>query len=135
MPARLRQIVFNLLSNALKFTESGRDHAARLDRATSRTARACGSTSSDTGIGIPPDKLEEMFESFRQADASTTRRFGGTGLGLAICRNLARAMGGEVTVSSTEGEGTTFTVDLPLVACGGRSGACDGGADPKCVTR
>jgi len=113
--ARLRQVVFNLLSNALKFTERGtitlhgytvhddRGERVRIDVA-------------DTGIGIAPDKLDEVFESFRQADTSTTRRFGGTGLGLAICRNLARAMDGDVSVASTPGQGTTFTIDLPLVA-------------------
>ena len=112
--ARLRQIVFNLLSNALKFTEAGRITlgGATVDGAGGRRVRI---TVADTGIGIPPDKLDEVFESFRQADASTTRRFGGTGLGLAICRNLARAMGGDVHVASTPGEGTTFTIDLPLV--------------------
>ena len=112
--ARLRQIVFNLLSNALKFTEAGRITlgGATVEGAGGRRVRI---TVADTGIGIPPDKLDEVFESFRQADASTTRRFGGTGLGLAICRNLARAMGGDVHVASTPGEGTTFTIDLPLV--------------------
>lgn len=113
--ARLRQVVFNLLSNALKFTERGTitlhgytAHEERGDRVRIDVT--------DTGIGIAPDKLEEVFESFRQADASTTRRFGGTGLGLAICRNLARAMNGDVSVVSKPGEGTTFTIDLPLIA-------------------
>lgn len=108
---RVRQIVFNLLSNALKFTASG------------RVALSVGVTAddalriavSDSGIGIPAEKLEEIFESFRQADAGTTRQFGGTGLGLAICRNLARAMGGDVAVGSVVGEGATFTLILPLV--------------------
>jgi CheY-like chemotaxis protein/anti-sigma regulatory factor (Ser/Thr protein kinase) len=121
--ARLRQVVFNLLSNALKFTERGTitlhgytAHEERGERVRIEVT--------DTGIGIAPDKLDEVFESFRQADASTTRRFGGTGLGLAICRNLARAMNGDVSVISKLGEGTTFTIDLPLVvaalpqACG-----------------
>lgn len=109
-PGRLRQMLFNLLSNALKFTEEGR---------VSVTAQAVEDrlriTVSDSGIGIPAEKHEEIFESFRQVDAGTTRKFGGTGLGLAIVRNLARALGGEATVASTEGEGTTFTIDLPLV--------------------
>ncbi len=109
--ARVRQIVFNLLSNALKFTATG------------RVAVSAGVTKDDTlriavsdsGIGIPPEKLDEIFESFRQADAGTTRQFGGTGLGLAICRNLARAMGGDVSVGSVVGSGATFTLLLPLV--------------------
>jgi signal transduction histidine kinase len=112
--ARLRQVIFNLLSNAVKFTEAGtitlhgdvHHHAGD-----QRILISVG----DTGIGIPPDKLEEVFESFKQADTSTTRRYGGTGLGLAICRNLARAMGGDVKVKSVVGEGTTFTIDLPLI--------------------
>ncbi len=108
--ARMRQIVFNLLSNALKFTKAGR--VALSVRATGDTLRV---VVSDSGIGIPAEKLEEIFESFRQADAGTTRQFGGTGLGLSICRNLARAMGGEVTVSSIMGEGAVFTLELPLV--------------------
>lgn len=110
-PARLRQIVFNLLSNALKFTERGsvtiRAEAAAEDRL--RIAVR------DTGIGIPEDKREAIFESFKQVDAGTTRKYGGTGLGLSICRNLARAMGGEVEVTSIVGEGSTFAVLLPLV--------------------
>lgn len=112
--ARLRQVVFNLLSNALKFTEHGEVtlSGSVIETANGKRVRVAVS---DTGIGIAPDKLEEVFESFRQADASTTRRFGGTGLGLAICRNLARAMGGDVTVASGLGEGTTFTIDLPLI--------------------
>jgi len=106
--------VFNLLSNALKFTEAGRItlSGASVETDTGRRMRIAVA---DTGIGIAPDKLDEVFESFRQADASTTRRFGGTGLGLAICRNLARAMGGDVMVESAVGQGTTFTIDLPLI--------------------
>ena len=109
--ARLRQIVFNLMSNALKFTASG---SVTLD-VTTTADRRLQIAVRDTGVGIAPDKIDEIFESFRQADTSTTRQFGGTGLGLAICRSLAQAMGGDVTVSSTPGEGSCFVVDMPLV--------------------
>ncbi|MEO9132393.1 MAG: ATP-binding protein, partial [Sphingomonas sp.] len=113
--ARLRQIIFNLLSNALKFTENG-----------SISVRATSSDGdvehpkllieiSDTGIGIPTDKHELIFESFCQVDAGTNRKFGGTGLGLAICRNLARAMDGDVTVRSDTDKGSVFSLELPLV--------------------
>ncbi|HSI18241.1 MAG TPA: ATP-binding protein, partial [Sphingomonas sp.] len=112
--ARLRQVAFNLLSNALKFTEAG--------TVTLRAAEVVGSDGPllridivDTGIGIAADKHELIFESFRQADGGTTRKFGGTGLGLSICRNLARAMLGDVTVDSVEGQGATFTFILPLI--------------------
>jgi signal transduction histidine kinase/CheY-like chemotaxis protein len=128
---RLRQIVFNLLSNAIKFTERGGVTLRALAEGEGE-ARRLRLVVSDTGIGIPAEKFEEVFESFRQVDAGTTRKFGGTGLGLTICRNLARALGGEITVESVEGQGTTFTVDLPLVPAeapaeaasgAGRSGA------------
>ena len=116
-PARLRQIVFNLLSNALKFTEAGGITLA--SHQTSRNGDAFYTVSvSDTGTGIAADKLEAIFESFRQGDTSVTRRYGGTGLGLSICRNLARAMGGDVSVTSTPGRGSTFTLELPLTAPG-----------------
>jgi len=109
--ARVRQIVFNLMSNALKFTAKGGVtlHAGAVGSDRLRIVVA------DTGIGIAPETRDAIFESFRQADTSTTRRFGGTGLGLSICRNLARAMGGDVTVTSIVGEGSRFIVDLPLV--------------------
>lgn len=113
-PARLRQIAFNLLSNALKFTQNGYIHV-RSGVIQGADGEYVTIEIRDTGIGIPPDKLELIFESFRQADAGTTRQFGGTGLGLAICRNIARAMGGDVTVASVPGEGSTFTVAVPLV--------------------
>jgi len=113
-PARLRQIAFNLLSNALKFTQNGHIHV-RSGVIQGADGEQVTIEIRDTGIGIPPDKLELIFESFRQADAGTTRQFGGTGLGLAICRNIARAMGGDVTVASVPGEGSTFTVAVPLI--------------------
>lgn len=111
---RLRQIVFNLLSNAIKFTQQGQV-SVQLRTAGDDEQRRLVLEVRDTGIGIPADKFAEIFESFRQVDASTTRKFGGTGLGLTICQNLARAMGGEVHVQSEEGVGSRFTVDLPLV--------------------
>jgi signal transduction histidine kinase len=107
---RLRQIVFNLLSNAIKFTEKG---GVTLRAATQGDRLTLAIV--DTGIGIPADKFDDIFESFRQVDTSTTRRFGGTGLGLTICRNLAQALGGDISVTSVEGQGSTFVIDLPLV--------------------
>ncbi|MFA6115819.1 MAG: ATP-binding protein [Sphingomonas sp.] len=111
--ARLRQITFNLLSNALKFTESGSVRVRAFAREEGDQPKLMIEVT-DTGIGIPADKNELIFESFRQVDAGTTRKFGGTGLGLAICRNLARAMDGDVTVRSQVGEGSVFTLELPL---------------------
>lgn len=112
--ARLRQLVFNLLSNAIKFTEKG-GVTLRAAAGGEGDARRLRLAIEDTGIGIPREKFEEIFESFRQVDTSTTRRFGGTGLGLAICRNLARALGGDIMVESEDGRGSRFIVDLPLV--------------------
>lgn len=126
---RLRQMLFNLLSNALKFTEKG-TVAVRAEAKDGRLRLAV----SDSGIGIPAEKHEEIFESFRQVDAGTTRKFGGTGLGLAIVRNLARALDGDVSVASVEGEGTTFTIDLPLIeAAAPDAAAAAGGAGESVV--
>ena len=108
--ARVRQIVFNLLSNALKFTASG-EIAVIANTSPDGELRIAVR---DTGIGIAADKQADVFESFRQADTSTTRQFGGTGLGLTICRNLVDAMAGTLTLHSKVGEGSTFTVTLPL---------------------
>ncbi len=108
--ARIRQIAFNLLSNALKFTEGG-DVTVRAFANDTTLSLAVA----DTGLGIPADKLDIIFESFRQVDAGTTRKYGGTGLGLAICRNLAQAMEGDVRVMSTPDVGTTFTLEIPLL--------------------
>ncbi len=106
---RLRQIVFNLLSNAVKFT-----HTGGITIATRVVGDRWVLSVADSGIGVAAGKHEEIFEAFRQADAGTTRQYGGTGLGLAICRNLSRAMGGDVTVRSELGGGATFVVNLPL---------------------
>lgn len=113
--ARIRQIVFNLLSNAIKFTGEGGVEVCTRVLTMSGRGECVRVTVRDSGIGIPEDKLAAIFEAFRQVDASTTRTYGGTGLGLAICRNLARTMGGDVTVESEIGKGSTFTLELPLV--------------------
>ncbi|HET6761161.1 MAG TPA: ATP-binding protein, partial [Gemmatimonadaceae bacterium] len=106
---RVRQIVLNLLSNAVKFTPPG--GIARITvSAKPDEIHLCVE---DTGTGIPPDKLEAVFEAFYQVEASQSRGYGGTGLGLAISRQLARAMGGDLTVKSALGEGSTFTLCLP----------------------
>ncbi len=110
---RVRQILYNLISNALKFTETG-----GVDVAVSAGDPGLVIAVHDSGIGIPADRLDQLFEKFEQADKSTTRKFGGTGLGLAICRDLADLMGGAIKVESVLGEGTTFTVALPLPRIG-----------------
>ncbi|WP_296599161.1 ATP-binding protein [Phenylobacterium sp.] len=106
---RVRQILSNLISNAVKFTHEG-EVSVRL----SRSAGGVRMDISDTGIGIAPDRVARLFETFAQADASPTRAYGGSGLGLAICQELCRAMGGAITVGSAPGQGSTFTVELPL---------------------
>ncbi|MBW8816288.1 MAG: response regulator [Caulobacterales bacterium] len=108
-PARLRQILNNLASNALKFTAAGE---VRLSVA--RTAEGVAFAVSDTGIGIPKAAQASLFQPFTQVDTSTTRQYGGTGLGLSICRHLAALMGGGVTLESDAGRGAVFTVTLPL---------------------
>ena len=107
---RLRQIFANLVSNAVKFTAEGHV-AARFETADAGGLRL---SIADSGIGIPQDKILTLFEKFTQADSSTTRQYGGTGLGLAICRELAQLMGGQISVMSEEGQGSTFIVELPF---------------------
>jgi PAS domain S-box-containing protein len=113
-PVRLKQIVSNILGNAIKFTERGsvRLHVGVDERHGDRATLTFSVT--DTGIGIPADKLGAIFEPFQQADGSMTRRFGGTGLGLAIASNLVRLMGGGIRVDSEPGAGSTFRVTLPV---------------------
>jgi signal transduction histidine kinase/DNA-binding NarL/FixJ family response regulator len=107
-PGRLRQVVVNLVGNATKFTERGRI-AVDIDlESVEPDAVVLHVTVADTGIGIPPDKQQMIFEAFNQADGSTTRRYGGTGLGLAICRNLVGMMGGRIWVESALGHGSRF---------------------------
>lgn len=108
---RINQILGNLVSNAIKFTLKGSvDVVIEL---TPRTG-ALRLEVTDTGVGIPSSKIPSLFEKFTQADSSATRRFGGSGLGLAICRELTQMMGGHIRVSSREGVGSTFIVELPL---------------------
>ena len=115
-PGRLRQILINLTSNAIKFTEEGEVSLHVRMVTSSGDADRLQLVVADTGIGIDPADQARMFEPFSQADASTTRRFGGTGLGLAICRRLADAMGGDLTLESRLGHGTTFRCTLPTEA-------------------
>ena len=108
-PTRLRQILYNLLSNALKFTDAG-----EVSLTVSCEDGALAFAVADTGIGIAASDLDRLFDRFQQVDSSTTRRYGGSGLGLSICRELAELMGGSVTVQSRPGAGSRFDVRLPL---------------------
>jgi signal transduction histidine kinase/ActR/RegA family two-component response regulator len=107
---RVRQILYNLVSNAIKFTERGEAKVC-----VARDAQGVVLSVQDSGVGIPPEALTRLFAKFEQADSTTTRRYGGTGLGLAICRELAELMGGSIGAESVQGQGSRFTVRLPLV--------------------
>jgi CheY-like chemotaxis protein/anti-sigma regulatory factor (Ser/Thr protein kinase) len=143
---RVRQVLLNLLSNAAKFTENGKvslevDHMAMNAESWIRFRVR------DTGIGMTPEQLARLFKAFTQADVSTTRKYGGTGLGLVISRHLCQMMGGEVTVDSAPGTGSTFTVLLPtntgtgeaedvepeIAAARGESAQAAGSAGPATV--
>ena len=127
-------MIKNLLSNAFKFTESGSvtltiapaPSETRFGERTLRSAEGVVMFQvTDTGIGIPDDKLKLIFEAFQQADGTTSRRFGGTGLGLSISREIARLLGGEIHVASEPATGSTFTLFLPPQAPEQESGDAD----------
>src|SRR5262249_135920 len=121
---RLQQILKKLLSNGLKFTEKGRvslnirvaeRRASFANEALNQADQVIAFGVTDTGIGIPIEKQRIIFESFQQADGTTSRKYGGTGLGLSISREIARLLGGEIRVTSAPGEGSTFTLYLPRI--------------------
>jgi signal transduction histidine kinase/ligand-binding sensor domain-containing protein/CheY-like chemotaxis protein len=116
-PVRLRQIALNLIGNAVKFTQQGEVTLAVESESVGGGKARLNFSVTDTGIGIPPEKQQRIFEAFSQADNSTTRRFGGTGLGLTISSRLVQAMGGQISVESEAGRGSKFqfTVELPVV--------------------
>ena len=122
---KVRQILLNLLSNAAKFTHGGEvTFEARRESATEGDTTQEGwfvFTVADTGIGMPPEQIERLFQPFTQADESFTRKYGGTGLGLAISKRFCRLMGGRIGVESTPGQGSTFTVHLPVRVQNGRA--------------
>jgi PAS domain S-box-containing protein len=110
---KIRQALFNLLSNAAKFTHEGL-LTLKVDSHVVNGEERVSLAVTDTGIGMTSEQMEKLFSAFTQADASTTRKYGGTGLGLAISRRFCQMMGGDITVTSIMGQGSTFTIDLPL---------------------
>jgi len=115
-PMRLQQILVNLIGNAIKFTPRGQIvvTAAPAAHASPDGVGVIAFSVEDSGIGIPADKIDQLFQSFSQVDSSTTRHYGGTGLGLAICKQLCELMGGEITLSSRENQGSRFSFELPF---------------------
>jgi signal transduction histidine kinase/ActR/RegA family two-component response regulator len=117
-PGRIRQILLNLVGNAIKFTDSGTISVSlRVTFDETQDLCNCIFDIKDTGPGIDPDIQDRIFESFDQGDSSTTRRYGGTGLGLAIVKDLVQNMGGTISLESEPGQGSTFSVSLPLTTC------------------
>jgi CheY-like chemotaxis protein/anti-sigma regulatory factor (Ser/Thr protein kinase) len=115
---RLRQMLFNLMSNAAKFTSRG-SVEVRVEKFRHDDQEMLSVQVKDSGIGMTPVQMEHLFEPFMQADASTTRKYGGTGLGLAISRHFCQMMGGDISVESEEGKGSTFTIWLPTMVVAG----------------
>ena len=113
---RIRQIIINLVGNAIKFTQAGSVTLSVSAGEAQGGQVPLSIAVTDTGIGVAEDKIQNIFESFQQADSSMTRSFGGTGLGLAITKRLVQVLGGEISAVSREGEGSTFTVELTLAA-------------------
>jgi PAS domain S-box-containing protein len=132
-PTRLRQVLLNLLGNAIKFTQSGEVFLRVASDASSSVPTTLRFTVSDTGIGIPGEKLNQVFERFTQADSSTTRRFGGSGLGLTISKRLVELMGGRIWVESKVGEGSMFAFAAPfeIWAAANRPAAAPVGMDSE----
>jgi signal transduction histidine kinase/DNA-binding response OmpR family regulator/HPt (histidine-containing phosphotransfer) domain-containing protein len=132
---RVRQVLVNLLSNAVKFTQQGEVLLTVAGTATGDGRVELRFAVRDTGIGIPQDRLGQLFEPFSQVDASTTRRYGGTGLGLAICKRLVQMMDGRIGVESLEGAGTTFYFTLPAEAAPGVTRVYLRGDEPRLAGR
>ena len=119
---RLRQALLNLMSNANKFTERG--SIAINARQGQEDGCDCVTIAvADTGIGLTPEQMDKLFQEFSQADVSTTRKYGGTGLGLAISKRFCEMMGGDITVASEVGRGSTFTIRLPMMADASKAAA------------
>jgi PAS domain S-box-containing protein len=131
-PTRIRQVLTNLISNAVKFTEHGEIVVGVTTTAVSGTTAGVRVSVRDTGVGIPADKLDSLFTAFQQLDNSTTRTHGGSGLGLTISRRLVRLMGGELSVTSELGKGSdfSFSLTLPIEVRGARGAEASSGPTP-----
>ena len=132
-PVRIRQILVNICDNAVKFTTQGAVDVNVCWKGTDSSVGELAITVQDRGIGIPADKQQHIFDSFAQADQTTTRRFGGTGLGLSICARLSTLMGGAIEVDSAEGVGSSFCLRLPLKIGLTRASATRTGTDSSAV--